>query len=202
MRVRFWSVLSKHDNHLVQSFFISNSSCKIYPTRSFEMPIVSAISRTHFYPPVIQYHIVHLFNDFCCCIFWTSFTWIIFKADTATFKLGSLFLNCWKRSRTVHVYFYELRMNFIWRETFFYKEVYNRTILSFIHFKWYRQHSCFRQLYKTNYLIEWLAISHGCLWQMYHFRKKKSSRYCCHLWSRPKTFQTTCVYRLLMKTRL
>jgi len=29
-----------------QSFSISNSSCKIYPTRSFEMPIVSAISRT------------------------------------------------------------------------------------------------------------------------------------------------------------
>jgi len=40
-------------------------------------------------------------------------------------------------------------------------------ILSFIHFKGYRQHSCFRQLYKTNYLIEWLAISHGCLLQMY-----------------------------------
>jgi len=33
-------------NHLAQSFFISNSSCKIYPTRSFEMPIVSAFSRT------------------------------------------------------------------------------------------------------------------------------------------------------------
>jgi len=24
----------------------------------------------------------------------------------------------------------------------------------------------------TNYLIEWLAISHGCLWQMYQLRKK------------------------------
>jgi hypothetical protein len=44
----------------------------------------------HFHPPVIQYHIVHLFNDFwCCCTFWTSFTWIIFKAGMATFKLGS-----------------------------------------------------------------------------------------------------------------
>jgi len=31
---------------LRKSFFISNSSCKIYPTRFFEMPIVSAISRT------------------------------------------------------------------------------------------------------------------------------------------------------------
>jgi len=30
----------------VKLFFISNSSCKIYPTRSFEMPIVSAISGT------------------------------------------------------------------------------------------------------------------------------------------------------------
>jgi hypothetical protein len=39
-------------------------------------------------------------------------------------------------------------------------------ILNFIHFKGYRQHSCFRRLYKTNYLIEWLAISHGCLWQI------------------------------------
>ena len=49
---------------------------------------------THFHPPVIQYHIVHLFNDFwCCCTFWTSFTWITFKAGTATFKLGSPFLN-------------------------------------------------------------------------------------------------------------
>ena len=37
----------------------------------------------------------------------------------------------------------------------------------------YWQHSCFRQLYKTNYLIEWLAISHGCLWRMYQLRKKK-----------------------------
>jgi hypothetical protein len=40
-------------------------------------------------------------------------------------------------------------------------------------FKGYRQHSCFRQLYKTNYLIEWLTISHGCLWQMYQLKKKK-----------------------------
>jgi len=85
----------------------------------------------HFHPPVIQYHIVHLFNDFwCCCTFWTSFTSITFKAGTATFKLGRPFLNCWKR----------------------------------------------RQLYKTNYLTEWLAISHGCLWQMYQLRKKKSCR--------------------------
>ena len=45
-------------------------------------------------------------------------------------------------------------------------------ILNFIHFKGYRQHSCFRQLYKTNYLIEWLAVSHGLLWQMYQLRKK------------------------------
>jgi len=49
---------------------------------------------------------------------------------------------------------------------------YNRTVLNFIHFKGHKQHSCFRQLYKTNYLIEWLAISHGCLWQMYQLRKK------------------------------
>jgi len=46
------------------------------------------------------------------------------------------------------------------------------TILSFIHFKGYRQHSCFRQLFKTNYLIEWLAVSHGCLWRMYQLKKK------------------------------
>jgi hypothetical protein len=52
------------------------------------------------------------------------------------------------------------------------QEFYNCTILNFIHFKWYRQHCCFRQLYKTNYLIEWLAISHGCLWQMYQFGGK------------------------------
>jgi len=62
---------------------------------------------THFHPPVIQYHIVHLFNDFWCfCSFWTSFTWIIFKAGTATFKLGSPFLNCWKRRRRVPINFY------------------------------------------------------------------------------------------------
>ena len=120
---------------------------------------------THFHLPVIQYHMVH-FNDFwCCCTFWTSFTWIIFKAGTATFKLCSPFLSCWKRRRGVPINFYELRMNFIWRETF-YKEFYNCTILNFIHFKGYRQHSCFRQLYKTNYLIEWLTISHGCLWHV------------------------------------
>jgi hypothetical protein len=71
---------------------------------------------THFYPPVIQYHIVHLFNDFwCCCTFWTSFAWIIFKAGTATFKLGSPFLNCWKRRRRVPINFYELRINLVWR---------------------------------------------------------------------------------------
>jgi len=44
-RVRFWSAVSKRGTHLAQSFFISNSSCKIYPTRSFEMPIISEISR-------------------------------------------------------------------------------------------------------------------------------------------------------------
>jgi hypothetical protein len=48
------------------------------------------------------------------------------------------------------------------------------SILNFIHFKGYRQHSCFRQLYKTNYLIEWLASSHGYLWQMYQLRRKKT----------------------------
>jgi len=42
-----------------------------------------------------------------------------------------------------------------------------------------------------NYLMERLAVSHGCLRQMYQLREKKSCRYCCHLWSRPKTFQTT-----------
>ena len=42
-----------------------------------------------------------------------------------------------------------------------------------MHFKGYRQHCCFRQLYKTNYLIEWLAISHRCLWQMYQLKRKK-----------------------------
>jgi len=47
-----------------------------------------------------------------------------------------------------------------------------KTIRNFIHFKGYRQHSCFRQLYKTNYFIEWIAISHGCLWQMYQLRKQ------------------------------
>jgi len=78
-------------------------------------------------------------------------------------------------------------------KTSYYKEFYNRTILSFINFKGYRQHSCFRQLYKTNYLIEWLAVSHGCLWQIYQLREKKSCRYCCHLWSMPRTFQTTHV---------
>jgi hypothetical protein len=66
----------------------------------------------HFHPPVIQYHIAHLLNDFwCCCTFWTSFTWIIFSAGTATFKLGSPLLNCWKRRRRVPINFYELRMN-------------------------------------------------------------------------------------------
>jgi len=71
---------------------------------------------THFHLPVIQYHIVHLCNDFwCCCTFWTSFTWIIFKTGMATFKLGSPFLNCWKWRRRVPINFYELRINFIWR---------------------------------------------------------------------------------------
>jgi hypothetical protein len=127
----------------------------------------------HFHLLVIQYHIMHLFNDFWwCCTFWMSFTCIIFKARTATFKLGNPFLNCWKRRRRVPINFYELGMNLIWRWTFFYKEFYNRMILNFIHLKGYKHHSCFRQLYKTNYLIEWLAISCGCLWQMYQLREK------------------------------
>jgi len=67
-------------------------------------------------------------------------------------------------------------MNFEWIsfgvKPSFYKEFYNRTILNFIHFKGYRQHSCFRQLYKTNYLVEWFAISHGWLWHMYQLREK------------------------------
>jgi hypothetical protein len=40
-------------------------------------------------------------------------------------------------------------MNFIWCKTFFYKECFKCTILNCIHFKWHRQHSWFRQLYKT-----------------------------------------------------
>ena len=46
MWVHFWSAVSKRGTHLVQNFFVSDSSCKIYSTRSFEMPIVSAISCT------------------------------------------------------------------------------------------------------------------------------------------------------------
>jgi hypothetical protein len=104
-----WTIRTKR--HSTQH--ISNSSRKIYPTRSFEMPSVSNF--THFHLPVIQSHIVQLFNDFWWwCTFWASFTWIIFKAGTATFKLGSPFLNCWKRKRRVPINFYELRMNFIW----------------------------------------------------------------------------------------
>jgi hypothetical protein len=35
----------------------------------------------HIHLTVIEYHIVHLFNDFWwCCTFWTSFMWITFKA--------------------------------------------------------------------------------------------------------------------------
>jgi hypothetical protein len=71
----------------------------------------SLSSFTHFHPPVIQYHIVHLFNDvWCCCTFWTSFTWIIFKSGVAMFKLGSPFLNCWKRRRRIPINFYKLRI--------------------------------------------------------------------------------------------
>jgi len=67
---------------------------------------------THFHPLFIQYHIVHLFIDFwCCCTFWTSFTWIIFKAGVATFKLSNPFLNCWKWRRRVPINFYELPSN-------------------------------------------------------------------------------------------
>jgi hypothetical protein len=70
----------------------------------------------HFHLQFIQYHIVHLFNDFWwCCTFWTSFTWIIVKAGMAMFKLGSLFCNCWKWRRRVPINFSELWMNFIWR---------------------------------------------------------------------------------------
>jgi len=70
----------------------------------------------HFRPPVIQYHIVHLVDDYWyCCAFWMSLTWIIFKAGTATIEPGSPFLNCWKRRRRVPINVYELRMNFIQR---------------------------------------------------------------------------------------
>jgi len=70
---------------------------------------------THLHPPVIRYHIVHLFNDFWWCfIFWKSLTWIILKAGTAMFKFGSPFFSCWKRRRRVPINFYELRMNLIW----------------------------------------------------------------------------------------
>ena len=113
-RVRFWSAVSKRSTHLTQSFFISNSSCNLSYT--FFWNAYSLSNFTHFHPAVIQYHIVHLFNDFwCCCTFWTSFKWIIFKAGTATFKLGSPFLYCWKRRRRVPINFYELRFHFIWR---------------------------------------------------------------------------------------
>jgi hypothetical protein len=70
---------------------------------------------TNFHPPVIQYHIMHLFSDLWCCTFWTSFMCIIFKAGMAMFKPDSLFLNCWKRRRRVLINFYELQMNFPWR---------------------------------------------------------------------------------------
>jgi hypothetical protein len=56
-------------------FFMQNISYTIFSNA------YSLSSFTLFHPPVIQYHIVHLFNDlWCCCTFWTSFTWIIIKA--------------------------------------------------------------------------------------------------------------------------
>jgi hypothetical protein len=77
----------------------------------------------HFNPPVIQYHIVHLFHDFwCCCTFGlpshgTSSRLVRPRLNSAapTFKLGSPFLNCWKQRRRVPINGYELWMNFIWR---------------------------------------------------------------------------------------
>jgi len=69
-------------------FFVQNISYVFF------WNVYSLSNFTHFHPPVIQYHIVHLFYDlWCVCTFWASFTWIIFKAGTATFKLGSPFLN-------------------------------------------------------------------------------------------------------------
>jgi hypothetical protein len=134
-----------------QKFIHAFKTSTLSNTRMFtQLNIVCSIKKSHSAQNFIQTY---------------SLTYY-FKAGTATFKLGSPFLNCWKLN------FYELAMNFIWRKTVFYKEFYNRTILNFIHFKGYRQHSCFRQLYKTNYLTEWLAISHGCLWHMYQLRKK------------------------------
>ena len=83
-------------------FFMQNISYTFY------WNACSLSNFTHFYLPVIQYHIVHLFVDFwCCCTFWKSFTWIIFKAGTDTFKLGSPFLNSWKRRRRVPINFYD-----------------------------------------------------------------------------------------------
>jgi len=61
---------------------------------TFFLNAYSLSNFTHFHLPVIQQHIMHLFNDFwCCCTFSTSFMWIIFKAGTTTFKLGSPFFN-------------------------------------------------------------------------------------------------------------
>jgi len=69
-------------------FFMQNISY------TFFWNVYSLLSNfTHFHSLIIQYHITHLFNDFWWwCTFWTSFTWIIFKAGTVMFKLGSPFL--------------------------------------------------------------------------------------------------------------
>jgi hypothetical protein len=94
--------------------------------------------------------------------------WINFKAGRATFQLGSPFLNCWKWRRKV-----PHKLLWTWNElNVLLQRIFNHMILSFIHVKGCRQHSCFRQLYKTNYLIEWRAASHGCLWQTYQLRGK------------------------------
>jgi hypothetical protein len=107
----------------------------------------------------------------------------LFSVGNYIFFPGSIAARLWSWS---------LRVNFIWRSTFFYKEFYNRTILNFIHFKGYTQHSCFTQLYKTNYLIEWLAISHGYLWQMYQLRGKTLADSVA-ISGRGRNFQTTHV---------
>jgi len=172
MRVRFWSVVIKRGTHLAQSFFISNSSCKIYPTCSFEMPIVSAISSSF---------IRRSSNAVLCTCSMISGVALFGRPSRASCsRLVGPRLNSAAHSLIVeneeespH------KLLWTWNEfhlVFFYKEVYNRTILNFIHFKVSRQHSCFRQPYKTNYLIEWLAVSHGCLWWMYQLRGKKSFR--------------------------
>ena len=96
-RCCFWTTVNKRDTHRADSFFISKTSCKMYPARFFEMSTASANSRNFTLQLLKTMHLPY--DSRIRSFFWPSRARCVFGACTTHFKFIKPSINCCSQRR-------------------------------------------------------------------------------------------------------